>query len=60
MTRRAASEAIGTAIRPDIVQRCRQEEFEIMASSPEELGTLLASEVRKYTKLVKERSMRLD
>ena len=45
---------------PDIVQRCRQEEFEIMVSSPEELGTLLASEVKKYTSLVKERSMRLD
>jgi len=44
----------------DIVQRCRQEEFEIMASSPEELATLLASEVKKYTSLVKERSMRLD
>ena len=45
---------------PDIVQRCRQEEFEIMASSPEELGTLLASEVKKYAKLIKERSMRVD
>jgi tripartite-type tricarboxylate transporter receptor subunit TctC len=45
---------------PDIVQRCRQEEFEIMASSPEELETLLASEVKKYTSLVKERSLRLD
>jgi tripartite-type tricarboxylate transporter receptor subunit TctC len=45
---------------PDIVQRCRQEEFEIVAGSPEELGALLASEVRKYTRLVKERSMRLD
>jgi tripartite-type tricarboxylate transporter receptor subunit TctC len=45
---------------PDIVQRCQQEEFQIMASTPEELGTLLASDVKKYTKLVKERSMRLD
>ena len=45
---------------PDIVQRCRQEEFEIMASTPEELGTLLAAEVKKYARLVKERSMRLD
>jgi tripartite-type tricarboxylate transporter receptor subunit TctC len=45
---------------PDVVQRTRIEEFEIMASSPEELGTLLASEVKKYARLVKERSMRLD
>jgi tripartite-type tricarboxylate transporter receptor subunit TctC len=45
---------------PDIAQRCRQEEFEIMASSPEELGTLLASEIRKYTSLIKERQMRAD
>ena len=45
---------------PDIVQRCRQEELEIMASTPEALGTLLASEVKKYARLVKERSMSLD
>jgi tripartite-type tricarboxylate transporter receptor subunit TctC len=45
---------------PDVVQRTRVEEFEIMASTPEELGTLLASEVKKYARLVKERSMRLD
>jgi tripartite-type tricarboxylate transporter receptor subunit TctC len=46
--------------KPDVVQRTRVEEFEIMASTPEELGTLLASEVKKYARLVKERSMRLD
>ena len=45
---------------PDIVQRTRQEELEILASSPEELGALLAAEVKKYTRLVKERSMELD
>ena len=45
---------------PDLIQRTRVEEFEIMASSPEELGTLLASEVKKYALLVKERGMRLD
>ncbi len=45
---------------PDVVQRTRIEEFEIMASSPEELGTLLASEVPKYARLAKERNMRLD
>ena len=45
---------------PDIVQRCRQEELEIMASTPEALGTLLATEVKKYARLVKERSMSLD
>ncbi len=45
---------------PDIVQRMRHEEFEIMASSPDELGTLLAAEVKKYARLVKERSMRIE
>lgn len=45
---------------PDIVQRARQEEFEIMASSPEELGTLLAAEVKKYARLVKARNMQLE
>jgi tripartite-type tricarboxylate transporter receptor subunit TctC len=45
---------------PDIVQRMRHEEFEIMASSPEELGTLLASEVKKYARLVKERAMQIE
>jgi tripartite-type tricarboxylate transporter receptor subunit TctC len=45
---------------PDIVQRTRIEEFEIMASSPEELGTLLASEVTKYARLVKERKMQVE
>jgi len=45
---------------PDIVKRMRVEEFDIVASSPEELGTLLAAEVKKYARLVKERSMRID
>jgi tripartite-type tricarboxylate transporter receptor subunit TctC len=44
----------------DIVQRTRHEEFDIMASSPDELGTLLAAEVKKYARLAKERGMRLD
>ena len=45
---------------PDIVQRTRVEEFEIMASSPEELGTLLAAEVKKYARLVKGRKMQIE
>lgn len=45
---------------PDVVQRMRVEEFDIVGSSPEELGTLLAAEVKRYARLVKERSMRLD
>ncbi len=45
---------------PDIVQRTRVEEFDIMASSPDELGTLLASEVKKYARLVKERKMQVE
>ncbi len=42
---------------PDMAQRTRVEEFVIMASTPEELGTLLAAEVKKYARLVKERKM---
>ncbi len=44
----------------DIVLRTRHEEFEIMASTPEELGTLLAAEVKKYARLVKERKMQIE
>ena len=44
----------------DIVLRTRHEEFEIMASTPEELGALLASEVKKYARLVKERKMQIE
>jgi len=45
---------------PDIVQRTRVEEFDLMASSPEELATLLAAEVKKYARLVKERKMQIE
>ena len=45
---------------PDIVQRTRVEELEIIASSPDELGTLLAAEVKKYALLVKERKMQIE
>lgn len=45
---------------PDMAQRTRAEEFVIMASTPEELGTLLAAEVQKYARLVKERKMQLE
>ncbi len=44
----------------DIVQRTRVEEFEIMASSPDELATLLVAEVKKYARLVKERKMQIE
>ena len=44
----------------DMIQRTRVEELDIMASSPDELGTLLAAEVKKYARLAKERGMRLD
>ena len=44
----------------DVIQRTRVEEFEIMASSPDELATLLAAEVKKYARLVKERSMQIE
>ncbi len=44
----------------DIVLRTRHEEFEIMASTADELGTLLASEVQKYARLVKDRKMQIE
>ena len=45
---------------PEVVQRTRIEEFDIMAGSPDELGALLAAEVKKYAVLVKERKMQLE
>lgn len=45
---------------PDVAQRTRVEEFELVLSTPEELGTLLAAEVKKYARLVKERKMQIE
>ena len=45
---------------PEVGKRMRVEEFDNIGSTPEELGTLLAAEVKKYARLTKERNMRLD
>ncbi|MEK7877619.1 MAG: tripartite tricarboxylate transporter substrate binding protein [Pseudomonadota bacterium] len=45
---------------PDIALRFRQEALEVMAGTPDELGTLLAAEIKKYAHLVKERGMRAE
>ena len=45
---------------PDMAQRTRVEEFDITASSPEELANLLAAEVKKYARLVTERKMQIE
>jgi tripartite-type tricarboxylate transporter receptor subunit TctC len=45
---------------PEMSERFRQEELEILASSPEEFGKHLVAELAKYARLVKERNMRAD
>jgi tripartite-type tricarboxylate transporter receptor subunit TctC len=45
---------------PEMSERFRQEELEILATSPEEFGKYLVAELAKYARLVKERGMRAD
>jgi len=45
---------------PEMTERFRQEELEVIASSPDELGKFLVAELAKYGRLVKERNMRAD
>lgn len=45
---------------PEMTARFRDEELEILATSPEEFGKHLVAELSKYGRLVKERNMRAD
>lgn len=45
---------------PEMSERFRQEELEIIASPPEQFGQYLVAELAKYARLVKERGMRAD
>lgn len=45
---------------PDIVQRFRTDELDIVAASPEATGTFLADELKKWARVVKERGMKAD
>ena len=45
---------------PDTIQRTRHEAFDIMAGTPDDLAILLAAEVKKYARLVKERKMQIE
>jgi tripartite-type tricarboxylate transporter receptor subunit TctC len=45
---------------PDVRQRFNAQGFEPMASTPEALGELLASEAAKYAKVIKESGMKID
>lgn len=45
---------------PDIAQRFRQDDFEIIGAAAGDTATFLASEVRKWGRVVKERGMRAE
>jgi len=45
---------------PEMTERFRQEELEVIASAPEEFGRFVVTELAKYGRLVKERNMRAD
>jgi tripartite-type tricarboxylate transporter receptor subunit TctC len=45
---------------PDLIQRFRQDDFEIIGATPGETATFLAAEVKKWSGVVKERGMRAE
>jgi tripartite-type tricarboxylate transporter receptor subunit TctC len=45
---------------PDVRQRFNAQGFEPMASTPEALGELLATEAAKYARVIKESGMKID
>jgi tripartite-type tricarboxylate transporter receptor subunit TctC len=44
----------------DVRQRLNAQGFEPLASTPEALGELLASEAAKYARVIKESGMKID
>jgi len=55
------NERIGKAMRaPDLQQRFRELGYDVIASSPEELGAHLKKESAKWGKVIKERGMKVD
>jgi tripartite-type tricarboxylate transporter receptor subunit TctC len=45
---------------PDVVQRFRAQGVEVVASTPEQFGTLVRSEVAKWTQLIKDANIRIE
>jgi tripartite-type tricarboxylate transporter receptor subunit TctC len=45
---------------PDVVQRFRNQGVEVVASTPEEFGKLVHSEVAKWTQLVRDANIRIE
>jgi tripartite-type tricarboxylate transporter receptor subunit TctC len=45
---------------PDLAQRFRQDDFEIVSMAPGETTTFLAAEVKKWSRVVRERGMRAE
>jgi len=45
---------------PDVVQRFRNQGVEVVASTPEEFGKLVQSEIGKWTQLVKDANIRIE
>ncbi len=55
------NERIGKAMQaPDLQQRFRELGFDVIASTPEELGAHLKKEAAKWSKVIKERGMKVD
>jgi tripartite-type tricarboxylate transporter receptor subunit TctC len=45
---------------PDVVQRFQQEGIDIIASTPDQFGAFLKTELTKWSKVVKDRNMKAD
>ncbi len=45
---------------PDVVQRFRNQGVEVAASTPEQFGTLVRSEITKWTQLIREANIRIE
>ncbi len=45
---------------PDVIQRFRNQGVEVVASTPEQFGTLVRSEITKWTQLIREANIRIE
>ena len=55
------NERIKAALKsPDLIQRFKQDDLDIIGATPEQTAAFLAAEVKKWTRVVKERGMRAE
>ncbi len=45
---------------PDVIQRFRNQGVEVVASTPEQFGTLVRNEITKWTQLIREANIRIE